>query len=156
MKMLRGSLKGKGLRVGIVASRFNEEITKRLIEGALQALAECGVGKRAVNLVSVPGAFEIPGAALRMAASGRVDALVCLGSVIKGETDHFHFVAAAAQEGILRASMKTGVPVTFGVLTTDTVDQALQRSGGEWGNKGYEAAAGAVEMANLYRDLGKG
>lgn len=153
MKTVRGSLKGKGLRIGVIASRFNEEITKRLVEGALSALAECGVSKRAITLVSVPGAFEIPETALRMASTNSLDALVCLGAVIKGETDHSHFVAAAAQEGIVRAALDTGIPITFGVVTTDTVDQALERSGGEWGNRGYEAAANAVEMANLYREL---
>lgn len=152
MKTLRGTLKGKGLRIGIIAGRFNEEITKRLVEGALSALAECGVSKRAITLVWVPGAYEIPGTARRMAISSKFDALVCLGAVIKGETDHFHFVSAAAQEGILRAALDSGIPVTFGVLTA-TVDQALERSGGDRGNKGYEAAADAVEMANLYRDL---
>lgn len=155
MKNLRGSHRGRGLRVGIVISRFNEEITKRLLDGALEALEEAGVGRRSVTLVSVPGAFEIPGAAQRLAASGRVDAVVCVGAVIRGETEHFTFVAAAAQEGILRVALDTGIPVTFGVLTTETVDQAIERSGGAYGNKGHEAALDAVEMANLYREVGR-
>lgn len=154
MKTLRGNLKGKSLRIGIIASRFNEEITKRLVEGALSALSENGVSKRAITLVSVPGAFEIPGTALRMALKSKFDAIVCLGAVIRGETDHSHFVAAAAQEGILRAGMDTGVPITFGVLTTNSIDEAIERSGGDWGNKGYEAAEDAIEMANLYHELG--
>ena len=153
MKPLRGTLRGKGLRVGVVVSRFNEEITKRLEAGALQALDEFGVSKRSVTLVSVPGAFEIPGAAARLAASGKVDAVVCLGAVIRGETDHYTYVAEAAQQGILRVGLDSGLPVTFGVLTTETVDQAWERSGGDHGNKGYEAASDAIEMANLYRDL---
>ena len=153
MKPLRGNLRGKGLRVGVVVSRFNEEITKRLEAGALQALEELGVSKRSITLVSVPGAFEIPGAAARFSASGKVDAIVCLGAVIRGETEHFAYVAAAAQQGVLRVGLDSGLPVTFGVLTTDTVDQAWERSGGSYGNKGYEAAADAVEMANLYRSI---
>lgn len=153
MKPLRGNLRGKGLRVGIVVSRFNEEITKRLEAGALQALEELGVSKRSITLVSVPGAFEVPGAAARLAASGKVDAIVCLGAVIKGDTAHDTHVAAAAQQGVLRVGLDSGLPVTFGVLTTNNVDQAWERSGGSHGNKGYEAATDAVEMANLYRDL---
>ena len=161
MKTLRGNLRGKGLRVGVVASRFSKsnemagegEITKRLVAGALEALEELGVSSRSVTLISVPGAFEIPGAAARLAAGEKVDAIVCLGAVIKGETEHFTFVAAAAQQGVLRVGLDTGIPVTFGVLTTETVDQAWERSGGDAGNKGYEAAADAVEMANLYRTL---
>jgi 6,7-dimethyl-8-ribityllumazine synthase len=151
--MIRGEHNGGGLRIGVVASRFNEEITARLLEGALKALEIAGVDGPSVRVVSVPGAFEIPGAAQRLASSRRVDAVVCLGAVVRGETEHFTFVAAAAQEGILRASLDTGVPMTFGVLTTETVEQALERAGGEAGNKGYEAALDAVEMATLYREL---
>jgi 6,7-dimethyl-8-ribityllumazine synthase len=151
--MIRGEHNGGGLRIGVVASRFNEEITARLLEGALKALEIAGVDGPSVLVVSVPGAFEIPGAAQRLASSRRVDAVVCLGAVVRGETEHFTFVAAAAQEGILRASLDTGVPMTFGVLTTETVEQALERAGGEAGNKGYEAALDAVEMATLYREL---
>jgi 6,7-dimethyl-8-ribityllumazine synthase len=153
MKSLRGNLRGKGLRVAAIVSRFNEEITKRLEAGALQALEELGVSKRSINLISVPGAFEIPGAAARVAASGKADAIVCLGAVIRGETEHFTYVAAAVQQGILRVALDSSMPVTFGVLTTDTVEQAWERSGGSHGNKGYEAAADAIEMANLYKSL---
>ncbi len=154
MRTLRGALKGRGLRIGVVASRFNEEITKRLVEGALSALEESGVVSRSITLVSVPGAFEVPGAASRLAATKKVDAIVCLGAVIKGETEHFTYVSSAAQQGILRVSIESKIPVIFGVLTTDSADQALERSGGEWGNKGYEAAMAAVEMANLYKRMG--
>lgn len=153
MKTLRGNLRGKGLRIGIVASRFNGEITKRLVAGALDSLAKLGVSKRSITLVSVPGAFEISGAAARLAAAGNVDAVVCLGAVIKGETEHWTYVASAAQQGVLRAGLDAGLPMTFGVLTTETVEQALERSGKGESNKGYEAAADAVEMANLYRAL---
>jgi 6,7-dimethyl-8-ribityllumazine synthase len=155
MRPTRGSRRGrKGLRVGIVVSRFNGEITRRLLDGALTALDEAGVSKRRLKVVSVPGAFEIPGAAARMAAGGDVDAIVCLGAVIRGETEHYEYVAAAAQQGVLRVGLDSVLPVTFGVLTTENADQALERSGGELGNKGYEAALDAVEMADLYRKLG--
>jgi 6,7-dimethyl-8-ribityllumazine synthase len=153
LKTLRGNLRGKGLRIGIVASRFNDEITKRLVAGALDSLERLGVSKRSITLVSVPGAFEIPGAAARLAAIIKLDSIVCLGAVIKGETEHFTYVASAVQQGVLRAGLDAGVPMTFGVLTTETVDQAMERSGKDDRNKGYEAAADAVEMANLYRTL---
>lgn len=146
----QGSPKGRGLRVGVIVSRFNEQITDRLLEGAMRALDESKVSKRAITQVSVPGSFELPGAALRLARTKKVNAIVCLGAVIRGETDHYHFVAAAAEEGVLHVGLETGIPVTFGVLTTDTVQQAMERSGGKRGNKGYDAARDAVEMANLY------
>ncbi|MGH2707206.1 MAG: 6,7-dimethyl-8-ribityllumazine synthase [Actinomycetota bacterium] len=151
--MIRGDHQGKGLRIGIVVSRFNQDITEALLQGALQALEEVEVPEPSVRVVSVPGAFEIPGAAQKLGRSGEVDAVVCLGAVIRGETEHFTYVASAAQEGILRASLDTEIPMTFGVLTTESVEQAEERSGGAWGNKGYEAAMDAVEMANLHRKL---
>lgn len=137
----------------MVVSRFNDAVTDALLQGAAEALAGAGVSDDAVTVVSVPGAFEIPGTARQLAVSGRVDAVVCLGAVIRGDTEHFTFVAAAAQEGILRVILDTGIPVTFGVLTTDDLSQAEERAGGPAGNKGYEAALDAVEMANLYRVL---
>lgn len=158
MKRLQGGRDGSDLRVGVIVSRFNEAVTGGLLNGALEALAEVGVPDEGITVVSVPGAFELPGAAGKMAASGAVDALICLGAVIRGDTEHFTFVAAAAQEGILRVILDTGIPVSFGVLTTEDVDQAEERSGGPdgtgAGNKGYEVAQDAVEMANLYRLLG--
>lgn len=154
MNRKQGTHSGKGLRIGVVMSRFNQEVTDRLLKGALEALAEAGVSELSITVVSVPGAFEVPGAAQELAASGSVDAIACLGAVIRGETEHFTFVAAAAQEGVLRVALDARIPVTFGVLTTETVDQAIERSGGGWGNKGYEAALDAVEMATLYRELG--
>lgn len=152
MKELRGGLEGAGMRIGVVVSRFNAEITDRLREGALAAMT--GAGVKDVTTVSVPGAFEIPAAARRLALSGRVDAVVCLGAVIRGETEHFTFVAGAAAQGILQASLEAGIPMTFGVLTTEDVEQAMDRSGGEWGNKGEEAALDAIEMVDLYRQIG--
>ncbi|HEU5004370.1 MAG TPA: 6,7-dimethyl-8-ribityllumazine synthase [Actinomycetota bacterium] len=153
MRVLRGTHDGAGLRVGVVVSRFNEAVTEALKSGALAALAEAGVADDDVTVVSVPGAFELPGVARALASSGRVDGIVCLGAVVRGDTEHFTFVAAAAQEGILRAQLDTGVPVTFGVLTTETMAQATERAGGQGGNKGYEAALDAVEMATLHRKL---
>lgn len=119
----------------------------------MRALDESKVSKRSITVVSVPGSFELPGAALRLARTKKVGAIVCLGAVIRGETDHYHFVAAAAEEGVLRVGLETGIPVTFGVLTTDTDQQAMERSGGKRGNKGYDAARDAVEMANLYGQI---
>jgi len=151
LKDLTGSHSGKGLRIAVVTSRFIEEVTSRLHQGCLEGLRSAGVSSRSITKVWVPGAFEIPGAAAKLAEKGKIDAVVCLGAVIRGETEHFTYVCKAAQEGILAASLATGVPMSFGVLTTDDFEQALDRAGGRYGNKGYEAAFAAVEMANLYR-----
>jgi len=151
LKELRGGHEGRGLRIGIIVSRFNERITNGLLEGALKALKESGVADEDLVVVSVPGAFEIPGAAHKLASAGGVDAIVCLGAVIRGETEHFTYISKAAQEGIVNASLATGVPMTFGVLTTNDFDQALDRIGGAHGHKGQEAALDAIEMANLFR-----
>lgn len=164
MKVIKGDpLKGNRLKIGLVVSRFNEEVTKRLWDGAMVALHEAGIPERSVTMFSVPGAFEIPGAAQRMASTGRFDAIVCLGAVIRGETAHFELVAGAAQQGVLRVALDSGIPVTFGVLATETEDQALARAAegpsvatelhAEWDNKGYEAARSALEMADAYRKL---
>ena len=147
------NLDGEGLRVGVVAARFNEFVTEKLLRGCLEALAEHGVRSGDVTVTTVPGSFEIPVVAQRMADSGRYEAVVCLGAVIRGETDHYEHVARAASEGIAEASRVSGVPIGFGVLTTDTVDQALERAGGSVGNVGREAAEAAVEVANLLRRL---
>ena len=152
-RRVRGDHAGAGLRIAVVVSRFNEAITDALSKGALEALAESEVSEADITLVSVPGAFEIPGTARQLAVSGRIDAVICLGAVIRGDTEHFTFVAAAAQEGILRVILDTGIPATFGVLTTEDFAQAEDRAGGRAGNKGYEAALDAIEMANLYRLL---
>jgi 6,7-dimethyl-8-ribityllumazine synthase len=154
MNTKRGDRAGRKLNIGVVVSRFNEKVTDRLLRGALDGLEACGVSKRNVDVVSVPGAFEIPGATKRLIKAKKVDAIVCLGAVIRGQTEHFTFVSSAAQQGIMQVSLESGIPCTFGVLTTDTVDQAMERAGGSFGNKGYEAATDAVEMANLYRSIG--
>lgn len=154
MSVTRGEHSGRKLKIGVVVSRFNEEVTSRLLSGALSALEACGVALKNTFVVSVPGAFEIPGAAKRLIEAKNVDAVVCLGAVIRGETEHFHYVSSAAQQGVLRVSLDSGVPCTFGVLTTNSADQAMERAGGDQGNKGYEAATDAVEMADLYRRIG--
>jgi 6,7-dimethyl-8-ribityllumazine synthase len=148
-----GSLHGEGLRVALVASRFNELIVERLVDGATNALRRHGVGDGDVTVVWVPGAFEIPVAAKQLAASGSYDAVVTLGAVIRGATAHFEHVAGQAAAGVQRAALDTGVPVIFGVLTTDTIEQALERAGAKLGNKGAEAAVAAIEMATLLKEL---
>ena len=150
---LQGDLKGDGLRIAVVAARFNEFITSKLLEGAKAALSRHGVRDQDVTIAWVPGSFEIPLVASKMAASGRYSAVVCLGAVIRGETGHYDHVAGEAAKGVANASVSTGVPVIFGVLTTDTVDQAINRAGGKHGNNGYSAAVAAIEMANLTRVL---
>jgi 6,7-dimethyl-8-ribityllumazine synthase len=144
---------GRGMRIGVVVARFNEAITSRLLDGARDALAECGVAKRGVTVAYVPGSFELPVAAKVMAQSGRFDAVVCLGAVIKGETDHYEHVAGQAARGIARAALDTGVPVAFGVLTTRTKAHAEARAGGAHGNVGRDAALAAVETANVLKGL---
>jgi 6,7-dimethyl-8-ribityllumazine synthase len=142
-----------GMRFGIVVGRFNEEVTQRLLDGARRALAARGARDDDLIVAWVPGAFELPLVAQRLAGARAVDAVICLGAVIRGDTAHFDFVAGGAMEGILRASLDTGIPVVFGVLTTDTLQQALDRVGGPEGHKGEEAAATAVEMVELLRRL---
>lgn len=141
------SLSGAGLRVGVVAARFNGEIVERLLAGALEALDTAGVGEEARAIVRVPGAWEIPQALEAMARQGRWDALVALGAVVRGETPHFDLVAGECSRGASEVALRHGVPVTFGVLTCDTFEQAMARAGGEAGNKGAEAAAAAIELA---------
>jgi len=153
MTTWEGSPSGAGVRVGIVASRFNELIGQRLLDGARNALRRVGVADDDVAVAWVPGAVELPLVARRLAQSGRVDAVVTLGAVIRGETDHYDHVCSIAASGIARVSADTGVPVTFGVLTTDTLEQALQRAGGKVGNAGADAASAAIEMATLLREL---
>jgi 6,7-dimethyl-8-ribityllumazine synthase len=152
-RVLEGSLDGDGLSIAIVAARFNRAICDRLLDGALRALALRGVSAERVTVVRVPGAFEVPFAARRLASSGRHDAVVALGAVIRGETPHFDYVAGEAARGIANAGEATGVPVLFGILTTETPQQALERSGGAHGNRGADAAEAAIEMARLKRLL---
>ncbi|MFL6242091.1 MAG: 6,7-dimethyl-8-ribityllumazine synthase [Acidimicrobiia bacterium] len=144
-----------GMRLAIVAGRFNDDITKLLLEGAQYELADHGLEPESVPVVWVPGAFEIPLVAKQLVESGELDAVICLGAVIRGDTPHFDFVAGECASGISHVALDTGVPIAFGVLTTDDVDQALARAGGTEGNKGAEAAATAVEMVDLLRQLGK-
>lgn len=153
MPVLEGSLDGGGLRVCIVVARWNEFVTRRLLEGAERCLGERGLRKDDVTVAWVPGAFEIPTAARWAANSGNYDAVICIGAVIRGETAHFEYVAGGAAEGIGAVSRETGVPVIFGVLTVDNVEQALSRCGGKDGHKGEEAAQAAIEMANLRKAL---
>jgi 6,7-dimethyl-8-ribityllumazine synthase len=151
--MWEGALAAKGFTFGIVVSRFNEFISARLLEGALDALRRHGAEEDRISVVRVPGSFEIPLTAKRLAASGRYDAIVCLGAVIRGATPHFDYIAAEVSKGVAAASLETGVPIAFGVLTTDSIEQAVERAGTKGGNKGFDAACSAIEMANLFREL---
>lgn len=153
MPVLEGALDGAGLRVCIVVARWNEFVTRKLLEGAESCLGERGVEKENVTVAWVPGAFEVPTAANWAARSGNFDAVICLGAVIRGETAHFEYVAGGATEGIAKIALETGVPVIFGVLTVDNVEQALSRCGGKDGHKGEEAAQAAIEMARLRKLL---
>ena len=151
-----GRLSGSGLRVALVCARFNDAITERLLFGARDALSRHGVDDASVAVAWVPGAFELPLVAHRLAASGDFDAVVCLGAVIRGATGHYDLVAGNCAAGVARASLDTGVPVIFGVLTTDTIEQAVERAGTKAGNKGADAAVAAIDMADLLRQLPKG
>lgn len=153
MTVFEGSLSGAGLRVALVAARFNGLITERLLAGARDALLRHGVPPEAIDVVWVPGSFEIPLAARRVACRGAYDAIICLGAVIRGETAHFELVAGEVAAGVARVALEADLPVIFGVLTTGSLDQALDRAGAKAGNKGYEAAESALEMANLLREI---
>ena len=150
---LQGEVSARGLRFGIVVARFNELVTRPLLEGARDGLFRHGAARDDIDVAWVPGSFEIPLVAQRMAAGGGYAAIICLGAIIRGETDHYDHVAAGVTSGVARVALDTGVPTVFGVLTTDTVEQALNRAGLKSGNKGYEAAVTAVEMASLLRQL---
>jgi 6,7-dimethyl-8-ribityllumazine synthase len=151
-----GVLRGDGLRVALACGRFNDLVTERLVAGARDGLVRHGVDEASIAEVWAPGAFELPLVAQRLAQSGEYDAVVCLGAVIRGATGHYDHVAGQCAAGIARVALDTGVPVVFGVLTTDTIEQALERAGIKAGNKGYEAAETAIEMADLLRQLPKG
>ena len=154
MKTLEGALVAQNMKVALVAARFNEFITAKLIGGALDGLKRHGVPEEAIHLAWVPGAFEIPLVAAKMAKSGKYDAVIALGAVIRGSTSHYDYVCAEVSKGIAQTSLETGVPVLFGVLTTDTIEQAIERAGTKAGNKGYDCALSAVEMVNLLREIG--
>ena len=148
-----GHLNAQGLHFGLVVSRFNSFITDRLLAGALDALSREGAGERQIEIVRVPGSFEIPLAAKKLAAAGRCDAIVCIGCILRGETSHYDYVASETSRGIQLAQLDSGVPMAFCVLTCDTLEQAIDRAGLKGGNKGFEAALGAIEMARLSRKL---
>ena len=153
MKTYEGKLIGKGMKFGIVAGRFNEFITGKLLEGAMDALIRHGVESDDVSVAWVPGSFEIPLIAQKMASSGKYDAVIALGAVIKGSTDHYDYVCAEVSKGIAQASLSSGIPVMFGVLTTDNIEQAIERAGTKAGNKGYDVAVGAIEMVDLIKNI---
>lgn len=153
MKIYEGNLVAEGLKFAIVAARFNEFITSKLISGALDALRRHGTQEEDIEVVWVPGAFEIPVAAQKLALSKRYDAIICLGAVIRGATPHFEYVSAEVSKGIAQISLATGTPLIFGVLTTDNIEQAVERAGTKAGNKGFDAAVSAIETANLLRQL---
>jgi 6,7-dimethyl-8-ribityllumazine synthase len=152
-KIIQGDLSGKGLKIGIVAARFNDFITSRLTDGALDGLQRHGVAEADIEIVRVPGAYEIPLAARMLAQSRKFDAIICLGAVIRGATPHFEYVSAEVSKGVASVSLETGLPVIFGVLTTDTIEQAIERAGTKSGNKGWDAAISAIEMANVMKQL---
>lgn len=153
VRVVEGNLDGKGLRVGLVVSRFNDFISERLLEGALDCLRRHGVLEKDITVARVPGAFEIPAAARRLALSNKHDAVVCVGCVIRGETPHFEQVCAEVARGVAAVALQAGLPVTFGVLTTENLHQAIERAGAKGGNKGWDAALAAIEMVSLFRSL---
>jgi 6,7-dimethyl-8-ribityllumazine synthase len=153
MKVIQGELQAKGLRFAVIVSRFNDFITGKLLEGAVDALVRHGAKEEDIDVIKVPGAFEIPLAAKKVASKGPYNAIICLGPVIRGATPHFDYVAAEVSKGVASASMETGVPMAFGVLTTDTIEQAVERAGTKSGNKGFDAAMTAIEMAQVFKKL---
>lgn len=153
MKVIEGKLVADGAKIAVVASRFNEFITSKLIGGAVDCLKRHNVSDDDITLAWVPGAFEIPLIADKMACSGKYDAVICLGAVIRGSTSHYDYVCSEVSKGIASVSLKSGVPVLFGVLTTDNIEQAIERAGTKAGNKGYDCALSAIEMINLSRNL---
>ncbi len=152
-KLFEGMLLGKGLKFGLVLSRFNEFFTKKLLEGAQDALLRHGVSEEDIEIAWVPGSFEIPLVAKKLAETKRYDAVICLGAVIRGGTPHFEYIAAEVTKGIAKVGLETGLPVIYGVITADTLEQAIERAGTKAGNKGFEAAVTAIEMANLVKGI---
>lgn len=153
MKTLEGKLVAKGIRVGIVAARFNEFITSKLLSGAMDGLIRHDVQEEDIHVAWVPGAFEIPLIASKMAKSGKYDAVICLGAVIRGSTSHYDYVCNEVSKGIAAVGLDSGIPVLFGVLTTENIEQAIERAGTKAGNKGYDCALSAIEMVNLIREI---
>lgn len=155
IKTIEGQLIAQGKKFGLVVGRFNDFITGKLLEGAIDTLTRHGVKEEEMEVAWVPGSFEIPYAASRMAGSGKYDAVICLGAVIRGDTPHFDYIASEAAKGIAKISLNTGVPTIFGVITADTLEQALERAGTKSGNKGKDAALAAIEMVNLFEKMDK-
>ncbi|MBS1126116.1 MAG: ribH [Nitrospirae bacterium] len=153
MKVIQGELQAKGLKFAIIVSRFNDFITGKLLEGAVDALVRHGAKEEDIDVIKVPGAFEIPLTAKKVASKGSYNAVICLGTVIRGATPHFDYVAAEVSKGVASVSLETGVPIAFGVLTTDTIEQAVERAGTKSGNKGFDAAMTAIEMAQVFKKL---
>ena len=153
-KHFEGTLLGKGLKFGLVVSRFNEFITKKLLEGAQDALLRHGVNQEYIEIAWAPGSFEIPLIAKQLAETKRYDAVICLGAVVRGGTPHFEYIAAEVSKGIARVGLDTGLPVIYGIITADTLEQAIERAGTKMGNEGFQAAVDAIEMANLVRSIG--
>ena len=153
-KQFEGMLLGKGLRFGLVISRFNDFVTKKLLEGAHDALIRHGVNEADIEVAWVPGSFEVPLVAKKLAQSKRYDAVICLSAVIRGSTPHFDYIAAEVTKGVAKVSLETELPVIYGVITADTLEQAIERAGTKMGNKGFEAAEHAIEMANLVKSMG--
>ena len=153
MKVIEGVYSGEGLKIGIIASRFNEFITSKLVSGAEDCLKRHGVADDDMSVAWVPGAFEIPVIAKRMASSGKYDAVICVGAVIRGVTSHYDYVCSEVSKGIAAVSLETGIPVLFGILTTDTIEQAIERAGTKAGNKGTDCAMSALEMVNLIKNI---
>ncbi|MGI5968525.1 MAG: 6,7-dimethyl-8-ribityllumazine synthase [Lachnospiraceae bacterium] len=155
MNTFEGKVVSSGIKVGIVASRFNEFITSKLVAGAMDGLIRHDVNEDDVDVAWVPGAFEVPLIAKKMAGSGKYDAVICVGAVIRGSTSHYDYVCSEVSKGIASVSLSSGIPVMFGILTTDTIEQAIERAGTKAGNKGYDCALGAIEMVNLIREIEK-
>lgn len=150
-KVIEGILTAKGVKFGIVVSRFNDFINKRLLDGALDALSRHGAEDKNISVVKVPGSFEIPLMAKKLADSGNYDAIICLGAVIRGATPHFEYICAEVTKGIAKVTLDSGIPVSFGILTTDNIEQAIERAGSKLGNKGWDAAMSAIEMVNVLK-----
>lgn len=152
-RIIEGKLVAKGMKFGIVASRFNDFICGRLIDGAIDALTRAGADEKDIQIYKVPGAFELPATAKKLAKAAKFDAVICLGAVIRGATPHFEYISAEVTKGIASVGLETDIPVAFGVLTTDTIEQAIERAGAKAGNKGWDAAMSAIEMVDLFRKL---
>ncbi len=153
-KIVEGKIRAEGLRFGIVVSRFNSFITERLLEGALDALRRNGAKEEAIEIYRTPGSFEIPAVVKRLVERNSCDAVICLGAVIRGATPHFTYISAEVSKGIAQLSLESAIPIAYGIITADTIEQAIERAGTKAGNKGWDAALSAIEMANLYRELG--